>query len=267
MKLWSMKKTANEERVRSTDGVSIAYATFGNGKDLIIFIHAWCCDRTYWQKQINHFSKKYTVVTIDLGGHGRSGSSRDNWTVSALANDLISVIRELKYRHLFLVGHSLGGIVALVAAAKMRSRALRLVLVDALLNKFWPMDEKTVNEMLHPFRQNFKAQMKKWVKENMFTQHSKPLLIKEISSGMANANQEVAIPLFKDLMTRNYTSEISKLKRRRIIGHLLNSDSDETDKGSLKKMGFKIHIIPSTGHFIMMERPIRFNRTVEEFLH
>jgi pimeloyl-ACP methyl ester carboxylesterase len=262
-----MRKTANEWRVRSTDGVSIAYATFGNGKDLIIFIHAWCCDRTYWQKQINHFSRKYTLVTIDLGGHGRSGSSRDNWTVPALANDLLSVIKQVKYRHLFLVGHSFGGMVALVAAAKLESRTSRLVLVDIIINKYWPMDEKSVDKMLHPFRQNFKSQMKKWVKANMFIRGSNPLLIKEISSGMGNANPGMAIPLFKDLMTRNYSQTISKLKNRKVPMHLLNSDPDETDEVGLKKIGFKIHFLTGTGHFMMLEHPIKFNRTLEELFY
>jgi pimeloyl-ACP methyl ester carboxylesterase len=262
-----MEKAENEWRARSTDGLSISYSCAGRGKDLILFIHAWCCDRTYWEKQVKYFSKKNTVVLIDLGGHGRSGRSRDTWNIPALANDVISVINELEHRYLYLVGHSLGGMVALVAASKIRSRSLKLVLVDTLINKFWPMSEKAVNDMLRPFRKNFKVEIKRWVKAHMFIAGSSPSLVKKVASGMAEANPAIAIPLFKDQMTRNYSVTVNKLKRRRIPMHLLNSDSDETDVRSLKKMGFKIEYISSTGHFMMLERPIKFNKTLAELLY
>jgi pimeloyl-ACP methyl ester carboxylesterase len=67
----------------SADGVLINYEVQGHRLPALIFIHGWSCDLTYWQKQVDYFASRYTVVAIDLGGHGDSGLNRDRWTMPA----------------------------------------------------------------------------------------------------------------------------------------------------------------------------------------
>ena len=51
----------------SADGVSIHYEVYKKGSPVLLFVHGWCCDRSYWQKQIAHlgvvgllyFSREY----------------------------------------------------------------------------------------------------------------------------------------------------------------------------------------------------------------
>ena len=89
--------------------INIAYIKKGNKDTALVFVHGWCINKEYWQKQIDDFSKEYTVVAIDLGGHGESGRNRNSWTIDDFANDVVTVIDSLHLNKVILVGHSMGG--------------------------------------------------------------------------------------------------------------------------------------------------------------
>ena len=50
----------------SSDGVEISFDSQGKGKPALVFVHGWCCDKSYWKFQVPHFSKQHKVITIDL---------------------------------------------------------------------------------------------------------------------------------------------------------------------------------------------------------
>ena len=64
--------------INSVDGTKIAYQVHGEGSLPLVFVHGWCCDKSYWNKQIEYFKMDYMIVTIDLAGHGESDSGRYN---------------------------------------------------------------------------------------------------------------------------------------------------------------------------------------------
>ena len=84
---------APENTAVSADGVPISFQVKGSGAPALVFIHGWCCDRTYWDAQAAHFSKKHKVVAIDLAGHGGSGLGRKVWTMAAFGEDVVAVVK------------------------------------------------------------------------------------------------------------------------------------------------------------------------------
>ena len=89
----------------SSDGVDIHYEVHGEGEPTLVFIHGWSCDRSYWQAQVDYFAKKYQVITIDLAGHGESGTNRSEWNLRNYGTDVVSVVNALQLEKLVLVGH------------------------------------------------------------------------------------------------------------------------------------------------------------------
>ncbi len=79
----------------SEDGVSIHFETAGEGQTSLVFVHGWSCDLRYWSKQRDYFAQRYRVVLLDLAGHGKSGSNRQTWTISAFGSDVAAVVRSL----------------------------------------------------------------------------------------------------------------------------------------------------------------------------
>jgi hypothetical protein len=88
----------------SADGNEIHYQVQGQGKPALIFIHGWCCDRSYWDAQLPYFAQKYIVVAIDLAGHGESGLDRKEWTMGAFGEDVVAVVNKLNLEQVVLIG-------------------------------------------------------------------------------------------------------------------------------------------------------------------
>jgi len=88
----------------SADGAAIHYQVHDAGARALVFVHGWAGDHSYWDQQIQHFSRDYSVVTIDLAGHGSSGLNRDDWTMEAFGEDVTAVVEKLDLDGVILIG-------------------------------------------------------------------------------------------------------------------------------------------------------------------
>src|SRR5271170_1725230 len=86
--------------VASSDGVRIVYDVRGRGDTTLVFVHCWACNRFFWRDQVDAFSARYRVVTLDLAGHGESGKNRQHWSTLGLANDVRAVADDLSLRNI-----------------------------------------------------------------------------------------------------------------------------------------------------------------------
>src|SRR5262249_7740442 len=118
----------------SADGVTIHYDVQGQGATALVFVHGWCCDRRYWDRQTAHFAPDYTVVWLDLAGHGTSGHDRTTWTIPAFGADIVAVVEQLGLAQVVLIGHSAGGLVVIEAARRLPTTVIGVVGVDTWRN-------------------------------------------------------------------------------------------------------------------------------------
>jgi len=112
------------------DGVRLAYQTAGAGEPPIVFVHGWCCDRSFFAPQFAHFAARHAVAALDLRGHGesgRSGPGADGYRIETLADDVLAVAAAAGLRQPVVAGHSLGALVGLACAA--RPGAIRALLM------------------------------------------------------------------------------------------------------------------------------------------
>ncbi|MBL4678297.1 MAG: alpha/beta hydrolase [Mucilaginibacter sp.] len=63
------KKGGNSLPPVNNNDVNIAYTDSQAGDTTLLFVHGWCINKSYWQDQVNYFSKNYRVITIDLPGY------------------------------------------------------------------------------------------------------------------------------------------------------------------------------------------------------
>ena len=119
-------------RFASVPGLRLAYEVAGAGDPQLVFVHGWCCDRSYFAPQVRHFSASHAVAPVDLRGHGESDRPAPGpgaYDIAVLAEDVLAVAAAAGLSRPVLVGHSLGALVGLVCAA--RPGAIRaLVMVD-----------------------------------------------------------------------------------------------------------------------------------------
>jgi pimeloyl-ACP methyl ester carboxylesterase len=149
--------------VPSKDGVPISFEIYGVGEPTLIFIHGWSCDARYWRAQVPYFSKSHRVVTIDLAGHGHSGTTRLQYSMQAFGEDVQAVIEAIGSNRVILVGHSMGGSVIAEAARLMSDRVIGLIGVDTLGNIEYPMTREELTKMLAPLEKDFLKGTKEFV--------------------------------------------------------------------------------------------------------
>ena len=94
----------------------MAYADSDGSGSTLLFLHGTGCDSTDWMTVIDSLPLQQRGITIDFRGHGKSSVPAEPFTLQDLAFDVIYLINSLGLQELILVGHSLGGMVAMEAA-------------------------------------------------------------------------------------------------------------------------------------------------------
>jgi len=123
------------QRVESLvrDGVRLAYTEAGQGNPPLLLVHGWCCDHTYFAPQAEYFSQTHRVISVDLRGHGASDKPAQDYTMDAYADDLAWLCQQLGVDKPVIVGHSMGGVIAFVMAARHPEQVAAVVAVDSPL--------------------------------------------------------------------------------------------------------------------------------------
>ncbi|MFT4067657.1 alpha/beta fold hydrolase [Paraburkholderia sp.] len=116
-------------KIAARNGNTIAYSIRGNGP-WITFLHALMGNGNFWRDQVSQLSHHFTVLTIDLRGHGDSDAPAGPYTMDAMADDVVDVLDGLGVMRTHLVGASMGGLVAQSVAARYADRIGQLVLAN-----------------------------------------------------------------------------------------------------------------------------------------
>jgi pimeloyl-ACP methyl ester carboxylesterase len=111
-------------------GRPLTYAAGGEGP-LLLLIHGMGGTYENWSSVMEPLARRYTVVAPDLPGHGRSAPSAGDYSLGALAASLRDLLLTLGHERATLVGHSLGGGIAMQLAYQFPELAERLVLVSS----------------------------------------------------------------------------------------------------------------------------------------
>ncbi|MEG4421445.1 alpha/beta hydrolase [Microcoleus sp. LAD1_D5] len=108
---------------------------------VLVFVHGWLLSRHYWQPLTDRLASNYQCLTYDLRGFGDSQSDggytgrskplNSCYTPAAYARDLEILLEKLDISSAWLVGHSLGGTIALWGASQLSDRIKGVVCINA----------------------------------------------------------------------------------------------------------------------------------------
>lgn len=236
----------------------IAYRVRGTGTTALVLIHGLGCDMTYWEQQAQYFADRYTVVTLDLAGHGGSGRDRRHWTVEAYARDVADVVARVGAEHVVLVGHSLGGPVMLAAEPLLGGRVRGMVGVDTL-HTFDPQPLSA--KQLDRFVQSFvDAPVRA---EELFLDTRRADLVALVERTRAHVGEAIVSASFREMLT--YLQRLPQRFGAPVT--LVNSTSwMPTDTASAAQYGVDVEFVDGVGHFVMLEAPEVLNATLERLV-
>ncbi len=260
--LGPLGSSAKNATVKSQDGIPLSYTVQGKDTPAIVFVHCWCCDRSYWKDQIPYFAKKHTVVAIDLAGHGDSGLGRADWTIESFAADVATVVEALDLKKVILVGHSMGGPVSLEAARLMSDRVIGVIGVDTFQDFGETYTEEQQKQWLAAFQANFSTVTDGFVR-SMFAAGADTALVARIAADMASSPPEVGIGAMKNMLRYDPAPAVGAIK---VPIRGINADKWPTNVEGNKKLAasYDVKFMPGRGHFVQIEDPATFNGLLEE---
>ncbi|MBV8730840.1 MAG: alpha/beta hydrolase, partial [Acidobacteriia bacterium] len=227
-----------------------------------VFVHGWTCDESSWREQVPYFEKNYRVITLDLPGHGKSGSPANApLTMELFAKSIEAVRVEANAGKIVLVGHSMGTPVIREYARLYPANVAGMVPVDGLLHLSGSPNAPNPDRMKGPEGLKNRETMIR----GMFGKSASPALQEHILKMMLAAPETTASEaMAATFAPSNWTDDKFLVPALGIYA----DHSGANDPAYFKKIfpnGTTVEV-PGTGHFVMMEKPEEFNKLLADFL-
>lgn len=125
-----------------TDQGIVHYETYGQGQPVIL-LHGWLGSWSYWLATMETLGRNYRLYALDFWGFGDSGKRRERYLIEDFVDLVDQFMDRLGIYQAPIVGHSMGGTVALSLALKRPQRVCKVVVVGS------PVVGSSLNILLH----------------------------------------------------------------------------------------------------------------------
>ena len=165
----------------------ISYTDTGKGT-AVVLLHGFLENKTMWDFYVSELSKKNRIITIDLLGHGETESLGYIQTMEENADVVHDVLSKLRIRKAILVGHSMGGYVALAFAELYPEKMKGLVLLNSTSKEDSPERKKNRDRAIKAVKKDYETFIRLSI-ANLFSEDNREILIKEIEAVKIQALQ------------------------------------------------------------------------------
>ena len=161
-----------------------------NKDNPIVFVHGVGLNNEIWKPQIDFF-KEYNTLTYDLLGHGKTPLKKLKVTFNDFSQQLLSLINELKFKKVHLVGFSLGALIARHFASKHNNRLCSLIIHGSIYKRTEEQRRIVINRFYvakHNKPVSKKSSITRWLTEDFISKN--PEIYDEIYSILENNNNK-----------------------------------------------------------------------------
>ncbi|HVQ48239.1 MAG TPA: alpha/beta fold hydrolase [Gemmatimonadales bacterium] len=226
-----------------------------------VLVHSLAGTSGHWSHQLQHLRSSRRAVAFDFRAHGASEPARNrDYSIGGLAGDLGAVADGLGLGRFVLVGHSLGGGVALTYAGAHADRVAGLLLLD-------PIGDGTqiAAEQADSFLQALEADYDRVI-QGYWSQIAGPnAAVKDrLLADLRATPREVVEQLFREVM--RFDPRPALAGYRGPILSVVTPHNDEPFSLHRVGKGFPHRVVTDTGHWIQLDQPEAVNRILDEFL-
>lgn len=233
----------------------------GSGGIPILLVHSFGGDSHHWDNQLQYFRKDRRVIAMDLRGHGQSEApSANEYDILEQAKDIEAVVDSLHLTRFVLVGHSMGGAVAIAYAGSHSGAVAGLVAVGAP-GHVPPAQAKQIMASLEA-DSSYQKVMDGYMKKLLT--HAKPEVVTQVNKGVNKLSKDASVSMIR----ANFEFDPVPALKKYTGPVLIISADGENQAGSLHQLFPAIPMVNITGtsHWVQLDKPDEFNKALETFL-
>ena len=258
-------------------GAAVSYVSAGErSAPVLVFIPGWAGSIAFWKSQIDHFSKTHRVIAIDYPGFGLSSinyarSVLGRFCASLILQDrsiamsrqaklIINVLRREQIKSCVIVGHSIGGALALTAAAQAPNIIRSVIGADSFTyTALYPSaSQEDIETITGGLKSDFKEAVKALV-DSYFLASADPDLRQWVTDTMVATRPESAIAILEEFLRWDMDAYLSKYKGP--VDVIASAATyDESAFAPIYGDRISVETIENAGHFIMLDKPLEFNQ-------
>lgn len=256
------------------NGGRLYYEVYGHGETHghgtpLVFLHAGLADSRMWDRQVNYFSDKYTVVRYDARGYGQSDAPTAPYVP---AEDLYALLQFLKIDRACIIGLSIGGIYAFDMAAAHPQAVSALIVVAA--SPGWIQYSDDMGKRVTAITMGAKDKgpnsvVEGWLNDPMLVvARTQPHIENEMRMFLSqNVPGILGLPFMR--APRIPRPNLSDFKMPTLVSVGDHDDPEIVERAHLitrEIPGAKEVVIKGADHMVNIEKPREFNRALDSFL-
>ncbi|MER2997976.1 alpha/beta fold hydrolase [Pontibacter populi] len=253
--------------------MKLHYKEMGHGQPLLI-LHGLFGTLDNWATLAKRLAEHYNVFLVDLRNHGRSPHSEQH-DYDAMAEDVLRLVDDLQIPTPAIMGHSMGGKVAMNYALKYPTRITKLIVVDIAPKAYPPHHDEIIDALQGLDINNVKSrsdvdeQLAKTIKEdevrlflmkNLYRKEDNTFGWRMNLDAIEKNYEKIAAPITSDIPFKKHTLFIKGGRSRYILPEDIYSNIEH-----LFTL-VEIETIPQAGHWVHAEAPDQVYDLVTTFL-
>ena len=218
-------------------------------KNPIVFIHGVGLNQDIWKPQIDFF-KDYTTLTYDLLGHGKTPLNKSKVNFDDFSNQLLSLINELEFKKIHLIGFSLGALIAREFASKHSERLCSLIIHGSIYKRTEMQNRIVVNrwnvaKLNRPASK--KTALRRWLTEDFIKKN--PEIYKRIYSLLEKNDHKNFLKSYEPFV--HYQDDDNMIKKINVKTLITTG---EYDIGSTPEMARNLSKVIQNSKFVEIKK-------------
>jgi pimeloyl-ACP methyl ester carboxylesterase len=232
------------------------------GKDSLVFIHGAGGNWTSWHLQRDYFGRDFNCFIMELPGHG-AAQSQGAQEVKSYALWIRGALEELEITDPFVIGHSMGGAIAMDLALRFPAFPKGLILVGTGARL------RVLPRILDEIKDDFPRTVE-FIGELSFAKDAPEEMVRVAIAEMLKNSADVLYGDFTACDRFDIMEEVGGINPPALI---ICGDQDACTPIKYSRYlaerinGSRLEVIEGAGHMVMLERPEQFNKKVETFLY
>jgi 3-oxoadipate enol-lactonase len=230
------------------------------------FLHGVMGSSEIWKPQVSYFKNQRRIIILDLRGHGQSDKPRGKYSVTQFSDDLHSLMKNLDVEKAIIIGHSLGGMIALKVTLDYQDMVDKLILIDTTAKPASSFRRRLLLSLSKSLIDiSYRSFLKIYVSRYSDLEDSD---LEEVVTRLLKTPKHVTKSCFSAIAGFDVTSELAKILVPTLIIHGEESSTPVVLAEYMNQHipNAELIIIEGAGHASPKENPDKIWKAIERFI-